>query len=109
LRASRSREPAVTLVNGILKRACSACLLAGYLGDNGVRPKEDDMKKNFLLAAAIAAGVAFAPVAFAADDMKKDTMAKDKMEKKDSMAKDKMKKEDAMMKKDGMAKDKMKH
>ena len=45
--------------------------------------------------------------AFAADDMKKDTMAKDGMMKKDEMKKDGMMKKDEM-KKDGMAKDAMK-
>jgi pentapeptide MXKDX repeat protein len=67
------------------------------------------MTTRFLLAAAIAAGLAFTPAAYAADDMKKPAMAGDKMEKKGTMAKDdKMKKSDGMMKKDGMAKDGMK-
>jgi pentapeptide MXKDX repeat protein len=67
------------------------------------------MKTRLLLAATIATGLAFAPTAFAADDMSKPGMSKDKMEKTDAMSKDKMKKTDAMMdKKDGMAKDDMK-
>ena len=66
------------------------------------------MNMRLLLAAAIAAGLACAPAAFAADDMSKPGMSTDKMEKKDKMAKDKMKKTDGMMKKDGMAKDEMK-
>jgi pentapeptide MXKDX repeat protein len=66
--------------------------------------------KRFVLAASIATGLALAPAAFAADDMKKG-MAKDKMEKKDMMTKssDKMKKSGGMMdKKDSMSKDGMK-
>jgi pentapeptide MXKDX repeat protein len=69
------------------------------------------MTKRVLLSAMIATGLALAPAAFAADDMKKTGMSKDKMEKKDTMTKasDKMKKSDGMMeKKDGMAKDGMK-
>jgi pentapeptide MXKDX repeat protein len=68
------------------------------------------MKTRFLLAALIAAGLASAPAAFAADDMSKAGMAKDKMEKKDTMSKpsDKMKTTGGMMdKKDSMSKDGM--
>ena len=64
------------------------------------------MKNSFLLAASIAAGLALAPAAFAADDIKKDGMSKsekmDKMDNKDAMDKDKMEK--AKMKKDEMKK-----
>lgn len=62
------------------------------------------------LAALIAGGIAFAPLAARADDMKKDTMghsdsmSKDQM-KKDSMAKDTMTKDS--MSKDHMTKDSM--
>jgi len=68
------------------------------------------MKTRLLLAATIATGFAFAPAAFAADDMNKPGMSSDKMDKKtDAMSKDKMKTNDAMMdKKDSMAKDGMK-
>lgn len=69
------------------------------------------MMMRFLLAATTAAGLAFAPAAFAADDMSKPGMAKDKMEKKETMSKssDKMKKTDGMMdKKDNMSNDGMK-
>ena len=70
------------------------------------------MTKRLLLSAMIATGLAFAPAAFAADDMKQTGMEKHKMmEKKDSMTKasDKMKKTDGMMdKKDSMSKDGMK-
>ena len=70
------------------------------------------MKTRLLLAATIATGLAFAPAAFAADDMSKPGMSSDKMDKKtDAMSKgyDKMKTNDAMMdKKDSMAKDGMK-
>ena len=53
------------------------------------------MKTRLLLAAMIATGLAFAPAAFAADDMSKAGMSKDKMEKKDThvQASDKMKKD----------------
>jgi pentapeptide MXKDX repeat protein len=69
------------------------------------------MKTRLLLAALVATGLAAAPAAFAADDMHKGGMAKDKMEKKESMSKssDKMKKTDGKMdKKDNMSKDGMK-
>jgi pentapeptide MXKDX repeat protein len=67
------------------------------------------MTTRLLLAAPIATGHAFAPAAYAADDMSKPGMSKDKMESKDTMSKEKMKKTDAMMdKKDSMAKDGMK-
>ena len=75
------------------------------------------MKKQILLAAMIAAGVALAPAAFAEDAMKpaasssmekKDAMKKDgMMDKKDGMKKDSMKKSDGMTKSDGMKKDGM--
>lgn len=66
-------------------------------------------------AAALSLSLAFAPVAFAQDamkkddGMKKDSMSKDAMKKddgmkKDSMSKDSMKKDDGMMKKDTMSK-----
>jgi pentapeptide MXKDX repeat protein len=72
------------------------------------------MKTRLLLAATIATGIAAAPAAFAADDMKKSGMSKDKMEKMEkkdgmTMSSDNMKKTgDMMHKKDGMAKDGMK-
>ena len=76
------------------------------------------MKTRLLLAAAIAAGLAVAPAAFAEDAMSKPGMAKDtkmggKMDKKtDAMSKepDKMQKSGTMMmdKKDSMSKDGMK-
>ena len=70
------------------------------------------MKIRLLVAATVAAGLAFAPAAFAEDAMKpmaKDTKM-DKMDKKVSMAKpdDKMEKTGGMMdKKDTMSKDGM--
>jgi pentapeptide MXKDX repeat protein len=73
------------------------------------------MKTRLLFAAAIAAGLAVAPAAFAEDAMSKPGMAKDtkmdsKMDKKtDAMSKepDKMQKSGTMMmdKKDSMSKD----
>ena len=76
------------------------------------------MKTRLLFAAAIAAGLAVAPAAFAEDAMSKPGMAKDtkmdsKMDKKtDTMSKepDKMQKSGATMmdKKDSMSKDGMK-
>jgi len=69
------------------------------------------MKTRYLLAAMIATGLAIAPAAFAADDMSKSGMAKDKMDKKtDAMSKESdMKKAGGMMdKKDSMSKDGMK-
>ena len=76
------------------------------------------MKTRLLFAAAIAAGLALAPAAFAEDAMSKPGMAKDtkmdsKMDKKtDAMSKepDKMQKPGIMMmdKKDSMSKDGMK-
>jgi pentapeptide MXKDX repeat protein len=61
-------------------------------------------------AATLGLAIAFAPAAFAADDMKKDTMTKDSMSKdkmdKDKMDKDSMSKDS--MKKDSMKKDDMK-
>ena len=76
------------------------------------------MKTRLLFAAAIAAGLAVAPAAFAEDAMSKPGMAKDvkmdsKMDKKtDAMPKepDKMQKSGTMMmdKKDSMSKDGMK-
>jgi len=70
------------------------------------------MTKRLLLSAMIAAGLAFAPAAYAADDMQKAGMSKDRMEKKDTMSKpdDKMSRTGTGMmdKKDGMAKDGMK-
>ena len=66
------------------------------------------MKTRILLSAAIAAGLALAPAAFAQDAMKKDGMAKsDKMQKTDKMEKKDGMKKDAMgdkMKKDEMKK-----
>ena len=53
-------------------------------------------------AATLGLAIAFAPAAFAADDMKKDTMTKDSMSK-DKMDKDKMDKDS--MSKDSMKKD----
>jgi pentapeptide MXKDX repeat protein len=55
-------------------------------------------------AAAVSLSLAFAPVAFAQDSMKKD----DGMMKKDTMSKDSMKKGDSTMSKDTMSKDGMK-
>ena len=75
------------------------------------------MKIRFPFAAAVAAGLAIAPMAYAEDAMTKPGMAKDKMEKSDKMEKkdgmskasDTMKKTDGMMdKKDNMSKDDMK-
>lgn len=76
------------------------------------------MKTRLLFVAAISAGLAFAPAAFAQDAMSKPGMAKDmkmdsKMDKKtDTMSKepDKMQKSGTMMmdKKDTMSKDGMK-
>jgi pentapeptide MXKDX repeat protein len=76
------------------------------------------MKTRLLFAAAIAAGLAFVPAAFAEDAMSKPGMAKDtkmdsKMDKKtDAMSKepDKMQKPGTTMmdKKDSMSKDGMK-
>jgi pentapeptide MXKDX repeat protein len=72
------------------------------------------MKTRFLLAAAIATGLALAPAAFAEDAMSKPGMAKDKMDKMEmkdgvSKASGRMKKTDGMMdKKDSMSKDDMK-
>ena len=71
------------------------------------------MKKSILLSALIAAGLAvapMAPMAYAADDMKKDSMkkedsmSKDSMKKEDTMKKDSMSKDDKMMKDDKMKK-----
>jgi pentapeptide MXKDX repeat protein len=75
------------------------------------------MTKHILLAALVSTGLALAPAAFAADDMKKNDMSKtdkmgktdDKMGKKtDTMAKpgDAMKKDGMMDKKDTMSKGK---
>ena len=73
------------------------------------------MKTRYLLAAMLATGLAIAPAAFAADDMSKSGMAKDKMDKMDkktdamSKGSDHMSKTGGMMdKKDSMAKDGMK-
>ena len=66
------------------------------------------MKKRILLSAilssAIAAGVALAPAAYAADNMKKEDGMHDSMKKKDSMKKTekKMMKKKSMKKKDKM-------
>jgi pentapeptide MXKDX repeat protein len=69
-----------------------------------------------LAAAVMSFGLAFAPSASFADNMKKDSMTKDSMAKdnmkKDSMAKDNMKKDSMSkdnMKKDSMKKDNMSH
>jgi pentapeptide MXKDX repeat protein len=97
----------VKVSNKILKRTCSRHLLAG---DRNLTftPWRTTMKTRFLLAALITTGLASAP-AFAMDDMSKDKMAKEKMEKKDKMSKtSKMKKTDSMDKKDSMSNDGMK-
>ena len=69
------------------------------------------MIKSILLSAIlstmITAGIALAPNAAFADDMKKDTMKKEDSMSKDTMKKDTMKKEDSMSK-DTMKKDEMK-
>jgi pentapeptide MXKDX repeat protein len=75
------------------------------------------MKMRILFAAAIAAGLASAPAAFAQDAMKKDGMTKSEMSKESMPKSDKMnkmdtkdgtKKTDAMGSGDKMKKDEMK-
>jgi len=75
------------------------------------------MMTRLFLAAAIAAGLAVAPAAFAEDNMSKTGMSKDKMTKPDKMENkagmakpsDPMKQTGSTMdKKDGMSKDDMK-
>lgn len=96
--------------NGKLMRMCLARVIAEKAQRKS--PWRTCHEEEHFVSAAIAIGLAFAPLAPAAfaDDMKKDTMSKDYMSKdsmkKDAMAKDKMSKDS--MKKDDMSKDGMK-
>jgi pentapeptide MXKDX repeat protein len=107
---SRNREIAVTLANGNLKRTCLEHLIAEQC--SAIDPKEGNHEDALAARSHDRGRFAFAPTAFAADDMSKPGMSSDKMDKKtDAMSKrsDKMKKNDAMMNnKDSMAKDGMK-
>lgn len=89
-------------------RACVDLRVSGEM--RNIHPEEKlAMKTRIVLSAivsaTIAAGVAFAPAAFAEDNMKKQPMAEDTMAK-EPMAQDNMKKQP--MAQDNMKKDQMK-